>query len=238
MKLKLLILDIESAPHTAFVWGIWNENIPLDRLTSHGRTLCWAAKWYGEKKIHYMDERRGTERMVRGIYKLMQEADVVITYNGLNFDIPMLNNEFVKLGLDPIKPQKHIDLYRTARAQFRLVSNKMEHVAKYLELGQKVQHKGFGLWVGCLAGNRKDWQDMKSYNIGDVELLEKIYDKLRPWVKNHPDVAVDMVDEHCAACASTHVQRRGYRQTKLFKIVRLHCQECGSWTDGQKKKVR
>jgi DNA polymerase elongation subunit (family B) len=238
MKLKLLILDIESAPHTAFVWGIWNENIPLDRLMEHGRTLCWAAKWHGEKEVFFMDERKGTERMVRGIHKLLMEADIVITYNGLKFDIPMLNNEFVKLGLDPIKPQKHIDLIRTARSQFRLVSNKMQHLADYLKLGSKVEHKGFKLWLGCMAGNSEDWADMRKYNIGDVELLEKIYDRLKAWVKNHPDVLVEEPSEHCAACGSTHVQKRGFRRTKQFKIMRLHCQECGAWTDGLKKKIK
>lgn len=236
--MKLLLLDIESAPHTAYIWGIWNENIPLDRLTTHGRTLCWAAKWLDEGTIYFMDERKGTERMVRGIHKLLTEADGIITYNGLKFDIPMLNNEFIKFNLDPIPPQKHIDLYRTARSQFKLASNKLDFVATYLKVGAKVRHKGFGLWLGVMANKAKDWADMKTYNIGDVTLLEKVYKKLRPWVKNHPDVAIEKDEEHCAACASEHVQKRGVRRTKHFTIVRLHCQECGAWTDGTKKKIK
>jgi hypothetical protein len=237
LKLKLLILDIESAPHTAFVWGTWDQNVGLDQLKEHGRTLCWAAKWYGEKTIYFMDERKGTERMVRGIHQLLSEADVVITYNGLKFDIPMLNNEFIKLKLPPIRPQKHIDLYRTARSQLKLASNKLAYVARYLKIGQKVQNKGFTLWLGCLAGNKQDWADMKEYNIGDVTLLEKVYERLRPWVKNHPDVAVLDGREHCASCGSIHVQKRGSRYTKVFKIGRIHCQDCGAWTDGTKVKI-
>jgi DNA polymerase elongation subunit (family B) len=237
-KLKLLILDIESAPHTAFVWGTWDQNVGLDQLKEHGRTLCWAAKWYQEDEIFYRDERKGTERMVRAIHKLLSEADVVITYNGLKFDIPMLNNEFIKLRLDPIKPQKHIDLYRTARSQFKLASNKLAYVARYLGLGDKVENKGFKLWLGCMAGNKDDWALMQEYNIGDVTLLEKVYDALKPWVKNHPDVLVDSHKEHCAACGSEAVQKRGFRRTKQFKITRLHCQDCGAWTDGQKSKVK
>lgn len=236
-KLKMLILDIESAPHTAFVWGTWDQNVGLDQLKEHGRTLCWAAKWYGESKIHYMDERKGIERMVRGVHNLLTEADVVITYNGLKFDIPMLNNEFIKLNLTPIPPQKHIDLLRTARSQLKLASNKLAYVARYLKIGSKVQTKGFTLWLGCLAGNTTDWSAMKEYNIGDVTLLEKVYNRLRPWVKNHPDVAVQKDAEHCAACGSESVQRRGHRRTKVFKIVRLHCQSCGAWSDGKKSRA-
>jgi DNA polymerase elongation subunit (family B) len=234
--MKLLLLDIESSPHLSYTWGTWNQNVAPSQLMTHGRTLCWAAKWLDKDKVYYMDERKGTERMVKGIHKLMTEADGVITYNGLKFDIPMLNNEFIKLGLDPI--QKHIDLYRVARSQFKLASNKLDFVATYLKVGKKVVNKGFALWLGVMAGKASDWADMKKYNIGDVVLLQLVYKKLRPWVKNHPDVAIEKVEEHCAACGSDHIQRRGIRRTKMFTIVRLHCQECSSWTDGTKKKIK
>jgi len=236
-KLKILLLDIETAPHQVYVWGMWDQNVQLDRLIEHGRTLCWAAKWYEDDTVYFNTEVGGRRRMIRRIHKLMNEADIVVTYNGLKFDIPTLNNEFIKYGLDPIRPNKHIDLLRTAKSQFRLASNKLSFIAEYLNLGSKVQHKGFQLWTGCLAGNLDDWETMVDYNIGDVELLEKVYTRLRPWVKNHPDVAVENQEEHCAACGSSNIQRRGVRRTKAFSIVRVHCQDCGSWTDGTKKRI-
>lgn len=235
--MKLLLLDLESGPHTAFVWGTWQQNVSVSQLKQHGRTLCWAAKWFGDKKIYFRDERAGREKMVEEIHRLLSEADAVITYNGMSFDIPMLNNEFLAQGLPPIPPQKHIDLYRVARSRFRLASNKLEHVAQYLSLGRKVEHKGFGLWLGCLAGNKADWKVMKEYNIHDVVLLEKVYLKLRPWVRNHPDVDADSREAHCGACGSTNVQHRGYRRTKASKIERLACQDCGAWTDGASVRV-
>jgi DNA polymerase elongation subunit (family B) len=237
-KLKILLLDIETAPHQVYVWGMWDQNVQLDRLIEHGRTLCWAAKWYeDESGIEWDYEPSGAKRMIKAVHKMMNEADVIVTYNGLRFDIPTLNNEFIKYGLTPIRPNKHIDLLRTAKAQFRLASNKLSYVAEYLKLGKKVSHKGFALWTGCLAGNKADWEKMVEYNIGDVDLLEKVYTRLRPWVKNHPDVTIDNTEEHCAACGSEHVQRRGERRTKQFAITRLHCQDCGSWTDGSKRKI-
>lgn len=236
--MKLLLLDIESAPHTAFVWGMWQQNVAVSQLKQHGRTLCWAAKWLGDKTISFRDERTGREKMVGEIHRLLSEADAVVTYNGMSFDIPMLNNEFVQQGLPPVPPNKHIDLYRTARSQFRLASNKLEHVAQYLGLGRKTEHKGFALWLGCLAGNRADWKTMKEYNMNDVVLLEKVYLKLRAWIKNHPDVAQENVTSHCGSCGSENVQHRGYRRTKVAKIERLACQDCGSWTDGRRLRVR
>lgn len=236
--MKLLLLDIETSPHISYTWGTWNQYVAPNQLKEHGRTLCWAAKWYGENEMQWMTETVGRKRMIKRIHKLMTEADAVITYNGLKFDIPMLNNEFIKYDLDPIPPQKHIDLYRTAKGRFRLASNKLEFVAQYLKVGKKVNTGGFGLWVDVLAGDADAWDRMIDYNKADVELLERVYEKLRPWVKNHPDVAVDDSREHCATCGSASIQYRGYRRTKLFTIRRLHCQECGAWSDGVKKKVK
>lgn len=231
-KLKILLLDIETAPHQVYVWGMWDQNVQLDRLIDHGRTLCWAAKWLGEKTTVCYTEQIGHKRMVKAAHRMMSEADIIVTYNGLRFDIPMLNNEFIKYQLDPIRPNKHIDLLRTAKAQFRLASNKLSYVAEYLKLGKKIAHKGFALWTGCLAGKWDDWAKMEDYNIGDVELLEQVYVRLRPWVKNHPDVTPTDRLEHCGACGSEQVHKRGDRKTKEFDITRLHCLACRAWTDG------
>jgi DNA polymerase elongation subunit (family B) len=234
-KLKILLLDIETAPHQVYVWSLWDQGVQIDRLIEPKRTLCWAAKWFGQTTIHFKDERDGKKRMVQGIHRLMSEADIIITYNGRKFDLPVLNNEFIKYGFAPVRPNKHIDLYQTAKAQFQLASNKLSYVAEFLELSKtKIKHKGFALWRGCLAGNAEDWATMKEYNIGDVALLEQLYIRLRPWVKNHPDVRPDVRTEHCADCGSDHVHKKGHRETKEFSIVRLHCQDCGGWTDGTK----
>jgi hypothetical protein len=233
-KLKILLLDIETAPHQVYVWGMWDQNVQLDRLIEHSRTLCWSAKWCGEDEILWDWELDGKKRMIRRVHKLMSEADIIVTYNGLKFDIPQLNNEFIKYGLDPIRPNKHIDLLRTAKAQFRLASNKLSFVAEYLKLGRKVQHKGFALWTGCLAGNREDWDKMVEYNQGDVTLLEAVYNRLRPWVKNHPDIRPGERGEHCRHCGSEHVIGRGNRHTLEFEIHRLQCKDCGGWSDGAK----
>src|SRR5450759_3734245 len=94
--LRILCLDIETAPNTAFVWGLFKENIPLARLVETGYVLCWAAKWYGDSKIYHMNLGECTPRnMLKEIHKLLGEADAVVHYNGKNFDIPTLNKEFL-----------------------------------------------------------------------------------------------------------------------------------------------
>ena len=223
------MLDIETAPHLAAVWGLWGENIPIDRLLKPGYTLCWAAKWYGEKDVLFDSILSGQRTMIRGIHKLLAEADAVCHYNGLKFDIPTLNKEFLLLGLKPPAPYKQIDLYRVVKRQFRMASNKLDFIAQQLELGQKVEHRGFQLWLDCMAKKPDAMKEMEKYNRHDVVLLERAYEELRPWITNHPNRSVYDGHACCPNCGSEKAQARGFAVARTIRYQRFQCQDCGTW---------
>lgn len=234
--MKLLLLDIETAPNTAYVWGLFKENIPLDRLVDSGYVLCWSAKWLGEKDVYFDSVQRSKpKQMLAGIHELLEEADAVIHYNGSRFDIPTLNKEFLLNGFTPPAPYKQIDLLRVVRKQFRFTSNKLDHVAKQLKCTPKVKHSGFQLWVQCMAGNKAAWKEMEEYNIQDVLTLEEVYEKLIPWISNHPSRSlVDDTPDACPSCGGKHFQKRGHTVTAAGKYERFQCQGCGKWLRGTK----
>jgi DNA polymerase elongation subunit (family B)/rubredoxin len=226
---KLLMLDIETAPHLAAVWGLWGENIPIDRLLKPGYTLCWAAKWHGEKEVHFDSTLSGHRKMIRGVHKLLAEADAVCHYNGLKFDIPTLNKEFLLLGLKPPAPYKNIDLYTVVKRRFRMASNKLDFVAQQLELGEKVKHRGFQLWLDCMNKKPEAMQEMETYNRQDVVLLERVYDYLLPWIPSHPNRSVYDGHSCCPNCGSEKSQARGYAVANTIRYQRFQCQDCGTW---------
>ncbi|HKI62867.1 MAG TPA: ribonuclease H-like domain-containing protein [Mariprofundaceae bacterium] len=195
--------------------------------------MSWAAKWLDKKSIQFMGlNKHSKEDMIEGIYDLVDAADVVVHYNGTKFDMPTLNQEFALLGLSKPSPYKQVDLLRTVRKQFRLPSNKLSYVSMYLGLGDKTQHKGMGLWRECMAGDPRAWKTMETYNKQDVVLLEKMYNKLKPWIDGHPNVALYDGDEtvRCPRCGGTHLQKRGYAYTPTMKYQQYHCQDCGAWS--------
>ena len=49
--MKILVLDIETSPHTGFHWGLFQQNISLNQLIESSTVLCWAAKWLNKNKI-------------------------------------------------------------------------------------------------------------------------------------------------------------------------------------------
>ena len=231
--MKILLLDIETAPHRVYTWGLWNQNVSINQIEEPGYTLCWAAKWYGTKEMMYSSVHGdGRKIMLEKVYKLIEEADAVVHYNGTRFDMPTLNQEFVSMGFPPPCAPIHIDLLLTARKRFRLPSNKLNYVAQFLGLGEKVKHKGMELWRECMKGEDKAWRVMERYNKGDVLLLEKVYEVLRPWVPNHPNHALfSSTDVHvCPNCGGTHLQKRGKHHTKTLTYQRYQCQSCGAWS--------
>jgi hypothetical protein len=74
---------------------------------------------------------------------------------------------------------------------------------------------------------------MAKYCRRDVELLGPLYLRLRPRIKNHPVLA----DDGCTSCGSQSLQSRGFRRTKVARIERLQCTDCGTWLDGSRTRI-
>jgi hypothetical protein len=240
--MKILGLDIETAPNTAFVWNIWKENIPLARIIETSRVMCFAARWYSdpedESPIEFFSEQGGKRKhkaMVDQAWHFLDEADVVVHYNGKSFDVPTLNREFLVQGYAPPAPFKQVDLYRTVRAKFKFTSNKMDHILDELGLAQK-ESTTFELWRDCMNGVAEAWALMERYNRGDVDRTEALYRWLLPWISNHPNHALyqDTVERPtCPRCGSTHIQYRGKLHTQVLSYRRFQCQDCGGWSQAR-----
>lgn len=234
--MRRLLLDIETAPNVAHVWGMFQQNINPKAVLASGYTLCWSAKWYGQKTIMFRSiHHHGKEQMVRDIWGLLDEADAVIHYNGTRFDVPTLQKEFLQLAMPPPSPFAQIDLLRTVRREFRFHSNKLDDVLKQLGMEGKVQHKGHQLWIECMNGDPKAWAEMRRYNRRDVKIMEDFYTRLLPWIKGHPNFGLFCADNRsvCNKCGSANLIRQGTRRTLTQVYPRYQCNDCGSWLRGR-----
>ena len=233
--MKILLLDIESSPNTAHVWGLWQQNVSINQLMESSYVLCYAAKWLGTDHVYFDSVHRSKPKsMLKGIHELLDSADAVIHYNGTKFDIPTLNKEFLLHKLLPPSPYKQIDLLRVVRSNFRFPSNKLDYVSQRLSLGSKQEHEGHDLWVKCMNGDKDAWKRMEAYNIQDVVLLERLYDKLLPWIKNHPNQNLFSESVCCPSCGQTNLQKRGTAVSSTGTYQRYQCKSCGTWSQGTK----
>jgi DNA polymerase elongation subunit (family B) len=235
LKPKVLLFDIETAPVTAYVWGLYDQNVSIDQIVDHGRVLCVSWKWLGDKSTSYVRVDGNEKSALKQIHSALDEADYVVHYNGTKFDIPTLHREFLLHELAPPSPVKEIDLLRTVRRKFRFSSNKLDYVCQRLGLGNKVQHKGMSLWRGCMENKKADWKVMKEYNIHDVVLLEKLYKKLLPWVVSHPNVTLHAdSSDACPRCGGLHYVSRGLQHNATRSYQRYQCKGCNGWFRGTK----
>ena len=243
-RARVLLVDIETSPILGYVWSLWNNNVALNQVATDWHVLSWSAKWLDDpaEKIMYMDQRgrRDIEddaRILKGIWKLLNQADVVITHNGKKFDIKKLNARFIQHGFKPPSGFKHIDTYVIAKKKFGFTSNKLEYLADKLCVKyHKKQHKkypGFELWRQCLAGNLEAWEEMRTYNEHDVLVLEELYRRMIPW-----DAGVNFqlyTDDETGECHNCggETQRRGFSYTLVGKFQRYQCMSCGAWSRGR-----
>lgn len=245
--MKILVLDIETAPNLAHVWRLWKQNVAINQIIESGYVLCWAAKWYGEDKVYFDSVKNGRKprSMLLTIHKMINDCDAIIHYNGTKFDMPTLNQEFLLHGLPPPSPYKHIDLLTTVRRQFNFPSNKLDYVAQQLKIGKKTSHQGHELWIKCMNNDKAAWQTMQEYNENDVVLTEMVYEALKPWIKGHPNHGTYENGLCCTNCGSLNFKRSGWAYTQTNKYQRYACKDCGTWfkgtnvdSSGEPKKMR
>lgn len=232
---KTLVIDIEWKPAKAYVWKMWDENITPDQLIDEGGLLCFCAHWVGSKEFEFYSEwEDGTHGMAEQALRLLNEADAVVTYNGDKYDLPKLRGSIILAGLNPPAPPTSIDLIKTVK-KLGFVMNRLAYIAPHLGVGNKMKHEGFNLWRSVLEGDPKAQQRMKKYCIQDVKVTVGLYNRIKPFIINHPHLGDDRGE--CGACGSSHVQLRGWRRTKYFKTRRMQCNDCGSWSDGARQKI-
>lgn len=249
-QLKVLIFDIETAPMLAYVWGRRDQNIALNQIKSDWYVLAWAAKWLGDpaSKVIYRDQRHSKDieddkAILVPLWKLLDEADVVITQNGKNFDSPKLNARFITHGMNPPSPYKHLDTYLIVRGVAKFTSNGLDYLTnKLCTKYRKLTHKkfpGMELWKECLAHNPKAWDEMKRYNIHDVLSTEEFYTKIRAWApQNAPGIfAIHDPALGCRTCGGSKMYRRGFSYYAKSKTQRFQCVKCGTWVQGSKERL-
>lgn len=229
-ELKVLLLDIETTPCLAYIWSLWKEVGSTKMVERDWNILCWCAKWLGSKEIMSgkADKTNDFNCLVE-LHKLLDEADIVIAQNGDNFDIKKINTRLVMHGFKPPSEFRTIDTLKIARKHFKFTSNRLDDLGQYLGVGKKMDTGGFTLWRDCINGVKGAIEKMVKYCKKDVILLEKVYLKLRPYVKNHPNMGVLKNGVACPKCGSRKVQYRGWNITSKQRKRRLHCRSCGGW---------
>ena len=243
---KILLLDIETLPMWIRTWGLYKQRPTISQIVKDWVILSWSAKWlmsdkhecdiltseeikhrYNSNKI----ETKIDERICKRIYKLIDDADIIIAHNLNRFDIRKLNSRFMIHGMLPPSPYQAIDTLLHSQKIAAHSSHKLDWLGQLIRNEGKLQ-TDYELWVKCEKGEQESLDYMLAYNIEDTQLLEEVYLWMRPWMKSHPNLGLymDLKESVCSNCMSNDIvtlsEHPYVTSAGLYDAVR--CNDCGA----------
>jgi DNA polymerase elongation subunit (family B) len=234
-KIKRLFFDIETSPNIGIFWTAgYKQNISYDNIIKERAIICICYKWAGEEKVHSLtwDSNQNDKKLLESFIKVANQADELVGHNGDKFDLPWVKTRCLYHEIPTFPNYVTIDTLKQARSKFRFNSNRLDYIGKFLGLGEKI-HTSFDLWKDVVLNkDKKALNQMVEYCKGDVELLEKVYNRISPYVphKTHVGVLNGGEKYSCPSCGSDDMKiaKKRISATGMSK-VQLQCQGCGKY---------
>jgi uncharacterized protein YprB with RNaseH-like and TPR domain len=184
------------------------------------------------------DRPRDDKDLCGRLHRLLSycgEENVVLLYqNGDRFDLPKIEARFIFYGLPPLPKMLTIDTLREAR-KFGFDYNRLDFLDKHLNGVGKVETRGWPMWRDIVLSDspvkkrREALKEMQHYCEGDILALERVYNRLRPYMKVHPNANLwQGTRASCPTCGSAKVIKRRrpiFTPTRAYR--ELSCKKCG-----------
>lgn len=228
---KTLILDIEVLPATVLAYDLRTTYINKSMIVTPRRTCLICSKWADDPEVFIFAEwlPGGHKKMLDDIWKQMDEANVIITFNGDGYDLKELATEFVQAGMTMPSGYQSIDLYKVAKRRFRFMSSSLQFIAEALNTGhQKLDSGGIELVKKIMADDESARAEYMTYCSGDVLATEELFHRLFTYLPKAPNKALidGVAGDCCPACLSEDYRSRGYYYLATGKYRRFKCNEC------------
>ena len=221
MKSKIFVVDIETTPIEAYIWKTGEQHISIDQIKKDWELAAFGAKEFLKpaNQVVYQDRRvdKGELPLLKTAWKILDEADILITQYGSGFDVPKLMAKFIEYRLGKPSAFVHYDTQVLAQKAAAFTSTKLSYLTALLNSKyKKLSHNkfpGLTLWIECLNGNKEAWEEMEKYNVQDVLSTEELVSHLKEYA---PKIFPNLDAEVCGGC-------------KKLKVVRVKCSECARW---------
>ena len=230
--MRRLFYDLETSPALVYSWRVgYRIRIDYQNIVSERAVICVGYRWQDEDvtRVLRWDKNQCDKSMLEKFSKVLSCADECVGHNIDRFDWPWLRTRALFHGLPPLPQVKTADTLQWARRYHYFQSNRLNYIATFLGIGHKKKVE-FDLWKQVLAGSKKALAKMSDYCARDVELLEKVYERLAVWcpVKTHAGVLSGHEKWTCPRCASDQVVAWGrYVTSQGTEQHRMRCHTCG-----------
>jgi DNA polymerase elongation subunit (family B) len=231
-KRKRLYFDIETSPNIGFFWQSgYKLNIGYQNILKERSIICICFKWEGEKEVQALtwDKKQSDKKMLQDFIKVVDTADELVGHNGDKFDLAWIRTRCLYHGIQMFPSYTTIDTLKIARSKFKFNSNRLNYIADFLGIGQKIK-TDFDLWKNiALKNDQTALAKMVKYCKMDVILLQKVHEHLSTHIlaKTHYGVIFGADRGSCPECGSDEIIIHAKRASAsgLKKIV-YKCKTC------------
>jgi len=234
-KPKILFIDIETSPNIVASWTIGRKVfLSHESILEERKIICICWKWSTGSTIYCSDwgVEQDDKQILLNIQDSLNEADLIVAHNGDKYDLRFINSRLLYHKLKPIHTASTEDTLKQLRRVFYLNSNKLDYVSHFLQFGHKM-HTDFTLWLSVLKKDIKALKYMIRYCKKDVLLLEKVYNRIAPFVTQK--INKGLITSHeklsCSACGAhrNFLRQKGYRYNAKTIKHKYVCTKCGKW---------
>jgi uncharacterized protein YprB with RNaseH-like and TPR domain len=234
---RRLFFDIETSPNIGLFWEAgYKKNIDYSNIVKERAIICICYKWEDDKEVEglYWDSKQNDKKMLEKFIQVANTATELVGHNGDKFDLAWIRTRCLFHGIPMFPNYITIDTLKIARSKFRFNSNRLNYIADFLGIGQKIKTE-FNLWKDILLHkDKKAMEDMLKYCKKDVILLEKVFKHLNTHIpsKSHYGVLYGGLRASCPECGADgdNIVRNNIRTTASGVVkVQMRCKVCGKF---------
>lgn len=178
------VLDIETT-------GLWAD---------FGYVLCAVIRDLGTGKydIFRLDKTKGMQdvknlndpntwrKIDKELLELIRQAyekyDLIIHFNGRNFDIKFLQTRMIKCGLGMLPAMKQLDIYQIAKHRLRLRSKRLDALKEFLDIDREQEGHRWEYWQMAGARIAKGYDFVVEHCKRDVDRLAEVAIAMKPFI--------------------------------------------------------
>lgn len=231
--MRRLFWDLEVSPNIVLAWRIGRKvNLSYENIIKERAIISVAYKWQGgNTESITWDDRQNDKSLLRSFIPILNEADESVAHFGDSFDLKWLKARALFHDIPTLHKYITVDTCKLAN-QFYLNSRKLDYIAQFLGIGEKLRTES-GLWKRVVMDKcPESLEFMAEYNRADVDLLEKVWERLSEVTphKVHAGVLAGHDKWSCPRCESEKVKISKTRVTATgYKLFQFQCRDCGGY---------
>jgi uncharacterized protein YprB with RNaseH-like and TPR domain len=124
------------------------------------------------------------KELVNTYARALEEYDILVSWNGKLFDVPVLGGRLAFHGLPPLNLKMHSDAMYYATGQFARIGRKsLQSVSEYFEVQNQKTPLRVRQWDGAMAGKPEEYEKIVTHCDADVLVLRDVFNVLKRFIR-------------------------------------------------------